>query len=73
MCGDWGASRCSAFKWFKYMGDASGNPFVPFQITYLPQPITKPTNGFTPVDPKVVPCSEALNVINFFCYIFFFI
>lgn len=64
MCGDWGASRCSPMKWFHYMGDAN-NPYVPFQITYLPQPDTEPVNGLIPVDPKVVPCYEAVNVSLF--------
>uniref|UniRef100_W4VRS2 Putative cholesterol transport protein n=1 Tax=Corethrella appendiculata TaxID=1370023 RepID=W4VRS2_9DIPT len=61
MCGDWGASRCSAMKWFKYMGDAEGNMYVPFQINYLDQPSNKSVNGFLPLDSKVVPCSEALD------------
>lgn len=62
MCGDWGASRCSPKKWFHYMGDTDGNDFVPFNINYLAQPDTNPINGFTPHDPKVVPCSQALDV-----------
>lgn len=47
------------------MGDAANNNFVPFQIDYYPQPNTNPVNGFTPVDPKVVPCYEAVNVSYF--------
>lgn len=43
------------------MGDPS-NPYVPFPIKYLPQPDRNPIDGFTPVDPKVVPCYEAVNV-----------
>lgn len=64
MCGDWGASRCSAKKWFTYMGDASTNSYVPFQITYLASPDTKPVDGYIPLDPRVVPCSEAVDVSN---------
>ena len=63
MCGAWGASRCSAAKWFFYMGDAADNFYVPFQITYLPQPDTSPLpNGITPHDPKIIPCHEAIDV-----------
>lgn len=66
MCGDWGASRCSPTKWFAFMGDAAGSPYVPFQITYKHYPNTTEVNGFTPVDPRVVPCSEKLDVSIFF-------
>lgn len=62
MCGDWGASRCSPRKWFTYMGDAEGNPYVPFQITYMVQPNTDPIDGYIPQNPKVVPCYQAVNV-----------
>lgn len=58
MCGEWGASRCSPKKWFEFMGDAAGNLYVPFQITY----ITEPVDDFIPLDPKIVPCNEAINV-----------
>ncbi|XP_044592078.1 NPC intracellular cholesterol transporter 1 isoform X2 [Cotesia glomerata] len=58
MCGDWGASRCTAERWFTFMGD-SNNPYVPFQINYIG------TDGkvgpFSPMDPEVTPCSKALN------------
>ncbi|XP_031634860.1 NPC intracellular cholesterol transporter 1 isoform X2 [Contarinia nasturtii] len=57
MCGEWGASRCSPQKWFEFMGDAEGNPYVPFQINY----ITEPINGYKPLNPMVVPCNEAVN------------
>lgn len=62
MCGDWGASRCSPAKWFKYMGDAENNPYVPFQINYVAQNNSELVNGYIPLDPKVTPCSEALDV-----------
>ncbi|XP_055301385.1 NPC intracellular cholesterol transporter 1 isoform X4 [Sitodiplosis mosellana] len=58
MCGEWGASRCSPKKWFDFMGDASdNNPYVPFQITY----ITDPIPGYTQLDPPTVPCNKAVN------------
>lgn len=40
------------------MGDAGDNPYVPFQITY----ITDPIDGYTPLDPPIVPCNKAVNV-----------
>lgn len=59
MCGEWGASRCSPKKWFDYMGDAVDNSaYVPFQITY----ITEPIPGYTQHDPPTVPCNKAANV-----------
>ncbi|PBC32491.1 Niemann-Pick C1 protein [Apis cerana cerana] len=59
MCGIWGASRCTAWKWFHYMGDAANNGYVPFQITYINT--DEPIDSFIPVDPKVTPCNKALN------------
>ncbi|XP_070150213.1 NPC intracellular cholesterol transporter 1 isoform X4 [Polyergus mexicanus] len=59
MCGEWGASRCTALKWFHFMGDAENNIYVPFQITY--KNTDGPIGSFTPVDPVITPCSKALN------------
>ncbi|XP_012258607.2 NPC intracellular cholesterol transporter 1 isoform X2 [Athalia rosae] len=59
MCGEWGASRCSAEKWFKYMGDAEGNLYVPFEIDYIPT--DTPLSGFVPLDIPVTPCNKALR------------
>ncbi|GLG97656.1 hypothetical protein R5R35_004762 [Gryllus longicercus] len=59
MCGEWGASRCSPQKWFTYMGDAEGNPFVPFQMTYVVS--DTPVEEFVPLDPEITPCSKALS------------
>ncbi|XP_071451302.1 NPC intracellular cholesterol transporter 1 isoform X2 [Hetaerina americana] len=59
MCGDWGASRCSPHKWFHYMGDADGNPYVPFQMTYMDTNDKK--DGFTPLNPAVTPCSQPID------------
>ncbi|XP_043485324.1 NPC intracellular cholesterol transporter 1 isoform X2 [Leptopilina heterotoma] len=58
MCGDWGASRCSAKRWFDFLGDAS-NIYVPFQITY--KTVDHNEDGFEPMDPKVTPCSQPLD------------
>ncbi|XP_046396992.1 NPC intracellular cholesterol transporter 1 isoform X2 [Ischnura elegans] len=59
MCGDWGASRCSPHKWFQYMGDEDGNPYVPFQMTYIETNDKK--DGFIPLDPHVTPCNQAVD------------
>lgn len=64
MCGEWGASRCSAKKWFEFMGTPDGNPYVPFKINYVGRPDTKPFDGMIPHDPLVVPCNESINVSN---------
>lgn len=40
------------------MGDAANNGYVPFQITYM----TDPIDGYTPLNPLVVPCNQAVNV-----------
>lgn len=62
MCGDWGASRCSPMRWYGFMGDATTNSFVPFQINYRPHSSSAKVGGFTPMDPRVVPCSESVDV-----------
>ncbi|XP_033220867.1 NPC intracellular cholesterol transporter 1 [Belonocnema kinseyi] len=59
MCGEWGASRCSAKRWYDYMGDAAHNLYVPFQITY--KAVDQEENGFQPLDPEITPCNKALN------------
>ncbi|XP_059616891.1 NPC intracellular cholesterol transporter 1 isoform X3 [Phlebotomus argentipes] len=61
MCGEYGASRCSAKKWFHYMGDQEGNSYVPFQINYISQADNRTVNGFTPLNPLIVPCNRPLN------------
>ncbi|XP_061516670.1 NPC intracellular cholesterol transporter 1 isoform X3 [Anopheles gambiae] len=62
MCGDWGASRCSAKKWFFYMGDAENNLYVPFQIDYVAHSSPNETiDGYLPWNPRIVPCSEKLD------------
>lgn len=68
MCGQWGASRCTAKKWFHYMGDAATNYYVPFQINYVIG--DEKVGNFTPVNPGVTPCSRGLDV-SLFIYLFF--
>lgn len=62
MCGDWGASRCSASRWFTYMGNAEGNVFIPFQINYRYHNSSAEVDGFTPMNPRIVPCNESVDV-----------
>lgn len=62
MCGSWGAAKCTAMRWFNYMGTAvATNPFVPFNIHFMntSEPIV---NGFIPANPTVTPCNKAVNV-----------
>jgi hypothetical protein len=63
MCGGWGSSKCSPINWFGFMGDANED-VVPFQINYKIQNSTKEVNGFTPLNPPVVPCNESVDVSN---------
>lgn len=66
MCGEWGAARCSATRWFGYMGNAENNAFIPFQINYRYHNSSDKMDGFKPMDPRVVPCNESMDVRNFF-------
>ncbi|XP_049876283.1 NPC intracellular cholesterol transporter 1 isoform X1 [Pectinophora gossypiella] len=59
MCGDAGSQYCTPQKWFTYMGDAAGNPYVPFQINYLGG--DAPVDGFTPYNPETRPCNVGVN------------
>ena len=68
MCGSWGASKCSPARWFGFMGDAS-SPFVPFQINYLPQNSSSRDDEIKPLNPKVVPCNQAVDVRIFWHFL----
>lgn len=54
-------SRCTAMRWYSYMGD-SNTPYVPFQINYRLHNSTALVDGFKPMNPSVVPCSESVDV-----------
>ncbi|XP_045477645.1 NPC intracellular cholesterol transporter 1 isoform X2 [Harmonia axyridis] len=58
MCGQWGAAKCTPYRWFEYMGQAGDNDFVPFQINYK---ITDKQKKPLVLDPPIVPCSSALD------------
>lgn len=62
MCGNFGAAKCSPMRWYGYMGDATDNPYVPFQINYRPHNTSAKVDGFTPLNPRVVPCNESVDV-----------
>jgi hypothetical protein len=61
MCGAWGAAACSPIRWFSYMGDIN-TPAVPFQINYIAHNGTEPVDNIIPNNPKVIPCSESVDV-----------
>lgn len=62
MCGVYQASRCSPTKWFTYMGDKDGNPYVPFQISYVQHQTNTTDKGISPLNPTTIPCNKAVNV-----------
>lgn len=62
MCGSWGSEKCSAKRWFDYMGESKDNSYVPFTITYITHNSTAPVNRMKPLDPKIVPCNQAVDV-----------
>ncbi|KAG8224453.1 hypothetical protein J437_LFUL003176, partial [Ladona fulva] len=59
MCGDWGASRCTPYRWFRFMGDEESNSYAPFQMTYIYS--NEEVDNFTPLSPPIIPCSKPLN------------
>ncbi|VEN41348.1 unnamed protein product, partial [Callosobruchus maculatus] len=65
MCGQWGAVRCTPSRWFAYMGDKKTFS-VPFQMNYINE--TKhPNNGFKPMDPTTIPCSQSIDGVSAAC------
>jgi Niemann-Pick C1 protein len=62
MCGPWGSYSCTPKRWFDFMGETKDSLYVPFKINYMPHTSPNMTDGFTPLDPKTVPCYEKLDV-----------
>lgn len=61
MCGSWGAARCSAKRWFEFMG--TPDPFyVPFEIKY----VTDTNTTFTLHNPEIIPCNQSVDVSSTF-------
>ncbi|KAI5637788.1 sterol-sensing domain of SREBP cleavage-activation domain-containing protein [Phthorimaea operculella] len=54
ICGD---TNCDPMKWFEFMGDAQGNPYVPFQINYKQTPL----DGRPPLNPETTPCNVGID------------
>lgn len=54
-CGGNTVETCTPQKWFDFMGDASGNPFTPFQINYIP------TSGPGRFEWAAKPCNESYD------------
>lgn len=59
MCGNWGASRCTPYRWFEFMGTKSG--YVPFQINYLNES-SSDVDGFNPMNATTISCGVAPTV-----------
>lgn len=57
-CGVWGATECNTDRFFEVLGNASNNPFIPFQINYL----NKAPEGKTVLTLETKPCNESYEV-----------
>lgn len=60
MCGSWAAAKCTAERWFTFMGTKEGNAFVPFQMNY--KFLSEPVGDFIPYNPPITPCNKGINV-----------
>jgi hypothetical protein len=49
------------------MGEAEGNPFVPFQITYIET--DKAIEKYVPMNPSVTPCNKGISVSTEITYL----
>ncbi|XP_055608436.1 NPC intracellular cholesterol transporter 1 homolog 1b [Uranotaenia lowii] len=58
-CGGWESTRCTAERWFEYMGDADTNDYVPFKIEYQ-----YPDDPEIRYDREVLGCNEAYEDAN---------
>lgn len=56
-CGNYGAIWCTPLRWFLYMNDPDQNPFAPYKMQFN----TTITGLYTPLDYKVLTCSEAYD------------
>lgn len=70
ICGSWGSQKCTAKRWFDYMGEPEGNSFVPFKIKYVTHNSTVPVNRMKPLDSKIVPCYQAVDVRKYNIIVF---
>ncbi|XP_059489962.1 NPC intracellular cholesterol transporter 1 homolog 1b-like [Neocloeon triangulifer] len=58
-CGTWGSKQCTPQRMFDFLGDHTNNPYVPFQMNYIPT--EEPFDEYTPLDPYTTRCSEPFN------------
>ncbi|KAF4521963.1 hypothetical protein B566_EDAN009491 [Ephemera danica] len=57
MCGKWQSKDCTPQRLFDYMGDATENTLVPFDIFYIMT--NEPFDDIIPFDPYTAECNEA--------------
>ncbi|KAL7026898.1 hypothetical protein ACKWTF_005220 [Chironomus riparius] len=64
MCGQWGAVKCSPYRWFQHMGDdkLGGEDRIPFQMNYKPIKSSDVIKAdIKPLNPFVTPCSQSVD------------
>ena len=59
LCGNWGSKKCTAKRWFDYMGSIK-NGFSPFQISYEYGSSQLSADNFTHHSPVTTPCHESV-------------
>jgi Niemann-Pick C1 N terminus len=64
MCGSHGSLNCSPMKFFSNMGDAKMDE-IPFQMNFVARQSHDEIDGYKAMHPKVVPCSESVDVRKF--------
>ena len=55
LCGPWGGKKCSAQRWFDYMGSIK-NGFSPFNVIFKFSKAK--TEDYTPLKPALIPCDH---------------
>lgn len=58
MCGGAKGPNCTPEKWYNFMGNFTSNKYVPFQTSY----ITDPVEGYMPFNRSTIHCYEAVSV-----------
>lgn len=70
-CSDMGSKKCAPMQWFSHMGNIDSDARIPFQINYIPMSFGKKIDGFEPLNVKVTPCSQSVDVSEFYHYLKF--
>ena len=60
LCGQWGSNKCTAKRWFDYMGSIK-NGYSPFQISYEYGSRGVSADNFTHHSPATSPCDQAVG------------